>query len=537
VTADDPTDGRGRFRRVKSEALLVAVTACLLLIVGIALRAVAVWSGAARYDADEAVTGVMAQRILNGDHFVFFAGQDYMGALEQYLQAAVLAISPDTIGWLRVVPFVLSIGACVLVYIATRGMGYSRWVAVVALGVFACGPYYSVVKGVRSHGAYASTAVLCLLLLVIALCFDPRHKRAAGMAFTFGLVAGVGLWQSLLVAYALIPASLWIVGSARGRLRSLLPIGLGGAILGALPLLASRASNGTLLGDSAATQPATTFTERIDGLLDPVAAMFLGAQRIASDQPVMARVAPAIIVMVALGVLGAALWQRRRGLWHLITLRTIRREPVDILILSFPLAIVLYGLSSYTWYTGEPRYLFTLYPALAIGSAIALTQTRRLFPIAAAILLVGLIAFSAIQFRDSIRADGFPPVTGGGAVYSEDSRTIVDEASRLGLSALFADYWLAYPLQFAAGSDLVIGALTDDRFPQLRAAALTAHPPAGFATPQGVGAERMAAALSGIGVDFRRRDVARATLFYDLSRPVGPDEALSAGACALAICQ
>src|SRR5690606_40587795 len=78
--------------RAATGALYVALGALVILL-----------SPIARLDADEAVTGIMAQRILDGDLPVFYAGQNYLGTIEQYLQAVVLAVAPDTAASLRAV--------------------------------------------------------------------------------------------------------------------------------------------------------------------------------------------------------------------------------------------------------------------------------------------------------------------------------------------------------------------------------------------------------------------------------------------------
>ena len=64
-------------------------------------------------DSDEAVTGLMAQHILSGSDFpVFFAGQNYMGSLEQYIQAGVLAVTPDNAFTLRIPEAVIAAATC-----------------------------------------------------------------------------------------------------------------------------------------------------------------------------------------------------------------------------------------------------------------------------------------------------------------------------------------------------------------------------------------------------------------------------------------
>jgi len=73
-------------------------------------------------DADEAVTGIMARRILDGHHTAYFAGQNYMGTVEQYLQAAVLALLPDSDLALRLPQVALAAVSCLLVHRIALGV-------------------------------------------------------------------------------------------------------------------------------------------------------------------------------------------------------------------------------------------------------------------------------------------------------------------------------------------------------------------------------------------------------------------------------
>src|SRR5688572_33441872 len=59
------------------------------------IRVAMLASTLSRLDGDEAVTGIMAQRINEGHHLAFFAGQAYQGSGEQYLQALLFRVLPE----------------------------------------------------------------------------------------------------------------------------------------------------------------------------------------------------------------------------------------------------------------------------------------------------------------------------------------------------------------------------------------------------------------------------------------------------------
>ena len=526
----DGRSWRARLPAVPPTTILVGLLLALAACVG--LRLVILLSSIGRLDADEAVTGIMAQRILDGDLPVFFAAQNDLGTVEQYLQALVLAVAPDTATSLRVVQIALATAACGLVYLlGTRVIG-SRWGGVLAAALFAVGPYYSLLKGTRSHGAYAIAAVLVVVAALLALRVDPRSRRAPAMAAAFGLCCGLAIWQSNLTAYVVIPAVLWALASARGHMRALLPIGVGGALIGAAPLIAHRLANGVFVGSGRPPQPPSSYAQRMDNLIQPVSEMFLGVKEIGGVTPVAAWAPPAWALLLALGALGAALWVRRRGLWALVTLRRDGRQPIDIVLASFLVAPLLYGLSDFTWFAGEPRYLFTLYPMLAVAlAALAMSAPRRAVATALGVALVGItLALSAVQIDRGLDHDGFPPLQDGGVSYTEDLPEVAEALGQEGVTEAYSSYWLAYPLVYASEGDLAVSPYTDPRFPDIDAEVAASPAPPAFVVPQGEAEAQVRGGLEALGTDFRVRHVDRFAVFLDLSERRVPAEVLAAGA-------
>ncbi|WP_217914367.1 hypothetical protein [Miltoncostaea marina] len=498
----------------------------LVVLLAAGMRLAFMLSPAGRFDGDEAVTGIMAQRILGGELYAFFAGQTYMGAFEQYLQAAVLAVAPDTHTALRVVPFVIATATAAAVVVLGRRVTGSTALALLAGALFALGPYYNVVKGVRSHGAYASAALAVVLVAVLALAVDPRARRSRWTAAALGIACGFALWESTLTAYVLIPAVLWGLGSARGALRRLLPPALAGAVVGAAPLIVHRAIHGPFAASGRPPQPHSEPGARLENLLRPVLDQFLGARELGGVTPVTGWIPPALVSALALAALGAAAWSRRRGLRDLVLLRRGERRPVDLLIAAALVCPPIYILSDYTWFTGEPRYIFTLYPVLAVLLAAAVGAVRpRALAAAVACLLVALVGgLSAAQLAEAIDADGYPPIQAGGVVRTEHADEVADALEAERVTAVYADYWVAYPLQYAAGDRLAVSAFADQRFPELEAAVAASREPPAYVAPEGDGAAAIAASLRDTGTRFRTRRVEGYVLFLDLSERRTPRE-------------
>jgi 4-amino-4-deoxy-L-arabinose transferase-like glycosyltransferase len=493
------------------------ITAVIAIVLGTVARLVMITTNIARFESDEAVTGIMAQRILDGDFPAYFGIQSYQGALEQYLQAAVFAVFPDTPLALRSVQLVLTIVIAALVFVlGTRIVG-SRWAGALATALYALGPYYSVIKGVRSHGGYDGALIFGLLAVLLALRLRRDTDRAPWVAAGIGLCAGIAMWENYLAVYLLVPAVLWALGSARGSLQRLMPWGIGGLVVGLAPAIAFRLGNGLNPPSGTGTPPPTSFSERMDLLFSPVLGKFLG---VPSPEPWVARVLPAALVLfIALGALGAAVWVRRRGIWHTITLRTTERRPIDIVLIAFIIMPFIYAASSYTWFAGEPRYLFTLYPFLAIGIAAAVfTLPLRMRMVVG----IGVVIISATLLVTNMRvvhaAGGEISAADGGVVYTEDLPAVVDVLEARGADTAYADYWVANPLQFFAGERLSVASTSVDHFPSVSAEVDRDADPAIVSTAPG-GADAMRATLTQSGRTFTETPAGRFVVFSDIRPP------------------
>ena len=480
-------------------------------------------SNIARFESDEAVTGIMAQRILHGDFPIYFGEQSYQGALEQYLQAPILAILPDTPLSLRLVQLALSVVICVLVYVvATRVVG-SRWAGALAATLYAIGPYYGVIKSIRSHGGYDGAVIFGLLVILLALKLRRDGARSRWVVAALGLCAGLAIWENYLSVYLIIPGALWALGSARGSLKRLLPWAAGGFVMGILPIIMHRLARGINPPSGTGTLPPTGLWERMDLLLSPVIGQFLGVR---SGGPEVTKwVPPALITMLALAALGAALWTRRMGIWDTLTLRTARRRPIDIVLIAFAIAPFIYGASTYTWYASEPRYLYTLYPLLAVALAAGVFALKGRARIALAAVLIAMSALLLARTMQIVhRSGGEISLADGGRIYTEDLPQVADALKAQGITRAYSDVWVAYPLQFAGGSALAVSPYTNSVFPALDAqVARDPHP--AIVSTIGAGADAMRQQLKQSGRRFQEETVGRFIIFSQVTpvrRPPTP---------------
>src|SRR3954469_25903089 len=91
-----------------------------LLGLGLAVRLALLLGPFGALEADEAVVGLMARHILQGDRPIFYWGQAYLGTLEAYTAAAVFAIVGPSTAALKAVPTAYSLLYVALSYLVAR---------------------------------------------------------------------------------------------------------------------------------------------------------------------------------------------------------------------------------------------------------------------------------------------------------------------------------------------------------------------------------------------------------------------------------
>ena len=80
-----------------------------------------VWWPDVHFDADQAVTGLMASHLIEGRAFpVFQYAQEYVLVVESWLAAPVMAIWPGSIAALRSVPVAINVATAVLLFLTVR---------------------------------------------------------------------------------------------------------------------------------------------------------------------------------------------------------------------------------------------------------------------------------------------------------------------------------------------------------------------------------------------------------------------------------
>ncbi|MBN1202853.1 MAG: glycosyltransferase family 39 protein [Anaerolineae bacterium] len=184
------------------------VMIALLLCIAALLRAWLLLTGSVSFHADEAVVGLMARHILQGERPTFFYGQAYMGSLDAWLVAGGFWLFGRSVLVIRLVQSIL--------YLLVVASGYwagwrlsGRWaVALVAGLVMAMPPVVVVLYTTATLGGYNELLLLGNLILILGWDVTHEHARCWWRWALLGVCAGLGLWTHGLIGVYLLPVGL-----------------------------------------------------------------------------------------------------------------------------------------------------------------------------------------------------------------------------------------------------------------------------------------------------------------------------------------
>ena len=482
-------------------ARLIRAVAPTFIVFGIAIRAWMLATPVAGLDSDEAISGLMARRILEGEFPIFYWGQAHGGPHEPLLAALVFSIFGSSTLALKLVSAFVSAAACVLVWrVGRRTVGQQA--AIVAALLFWIWPAAFVWWSVKARGFYqvGVTAGLGMVLLALRL---QRRDSAVEMAALGALVA-TGFWISPQTIFFSVPVLLWLVVK-RFRVLKLAPVGVAGAIAGAFPWwthnlendwVAFRAEPGGL--------DTSGFVDNLRVFVTEGVPTALGLKFADGDGWIGAVVGQVWFgALLALFLVALVRW---KGPTRLVVL----------IALSYPF---LYSLSVDAPAIQHPRYLYFLAPFLALLVARGLIALGSLGAVAGLVIALILTTVGAADMR----GDGDFVPTAEGVAIPQDFDPLFEYLEGRGIDHAYAHYWLCYVLGFESAEELVVTTYSGGVRHFEAEAEVRAAPVAAYIFSAGSPSDpALAQALEQRGIAFERAQVGR-WIVYIPSQHVYPE--------------
>jgi hypothetical protein len=484
------------------------LAATALIVVGVGLRLTLAALGWPATDSDESTFGLMALHISErGAHPIFFYGQNYMGAVEAYLAAGAFRLFGPSLFVLRLSTISLSAGFLLCIYLLARLL-YGWRLAVATLALLAIGPSVVLFLQVFTNGGYADTLFFGALLMLLATALARPESSALMrqrwrlLAYgAWGLAAGLGLWSDVLILPFILTSTLLLLAFRwRELLRGMGTAVVAGLMIGAFPLIAFAMAGNNPFQGAAAVQQAPNAAQ--GGALALYAGQIVGTFLVSLPEitggaalcPIsraeswpLANASPAALACTTvhglwslgyLALLGAALIAGARicrSAWlHL------RRDELDTdkrAQLVIPMARFALGLSAaltLALYVSSPvaarapqvvmRYLV----GLTLATPVLLTPLWRWATSGAERKAwAGRLALGVVALAYLLGLVGVLQAIPDARAEAQRQERLISDLDRLGVTAIFTDYWTCDRLAFLSHERVICATLNPELRPDL----------------------------------------------------------------------
>jgi 4-amino-4-deoxy-L-arabinose transferase-like glycosyltransferase len=183
----------------------------VVLLVALIGRVLLLASGSVSFHSDEAVVGLMARHILQGERPVFFYGQAYMGSLDPWLIALGFRLLGESVLTIRIVQSTLYLLTVASSYALAWRISGRMLVATVAALLIAVPNVLLALYSTATLGGYNETLLLGSLILLLAWDVTHEHRGSLWRWALLGLCAGLGWWTNGLIIAYVVPASVLIL--------------------------------------------------------------------------------------------------------------------------------------------------------------------------------------------------------------------------------------------------------------------------------------------------------------------------------------
>jgi len=377
------------FKNKRDHVLLMA----LILLLGGILRFLFLVTP--HMDSDQAVNGLMARHILQGEFPFFFYGQDYCGSIEAYLVSTVFFLLGPSRFMLNSAIGLESLFFIILIYFLAWTIADKKTALLAAL--FTAVPsYYLFFHSVLARSAYIEIPIIGVLLFIISQKIVYRDESQSRNFLLLGFLCGLGIWTHFLIIFYLPPIFLLLFIKDQwfwGR-RTILFLLLG-LILGGLPLWIHNSVHPLvtwhyLMNTSGGSEPVLTSLKDFFLFRFPEA---LGLRNNETARFTIPYFSP-VLYLIYLGSFVFLLISGRKGFIRLFRLK-IEPDNGRVLLLLFlllyPLIFSFSGFAS----AHTSRYLLPLFSVLPILYAV-FTKKLQSFYGAWAFLFIILTLFSNI---------------------------------------------------------------------------------------------------------------------------------------------
>lgn len=503
------------------------------LLIAAALKLALLWTESVPFNSDEAIIGLMARHILQGERPIFFYGQAYMGSLDAWLVSSAFAVFGESILAIRLVQLVLYLAFILTAWmIAKRVFPDPRIANLVAI-LAAIPPLLITTYTTATLGGYGETLVLGNIILLFGYEVAKGRWCDSFVAWFFlGIVGGLAFWTLGLAVIYLAAVFLFILWAGIKRERvSFYLVALLGFALGSAPWWISNITNqGSALAVLTQGSPAvSTPLNRFLGMLLLGFPALLGLR--APWEPGFASlivITPLILLYIGLGIF---LLKNKEGRWPAAA------EDSGKLYLLLVIIFIVFFVGTQFGLDATGRYFLPLFiPLLFIQAVLILALWKWNRLVGAGILGFILLSHFWLTFQAAASeakiTTQFDPIT---RFDNEADGRLIDFLQGQGETHGYSNYWVSFRLAFLSDENLVYSAELpykldfrytpkDQRYPAYREMVNESSRVAYITTHHDPLDQRLREEFQEHGIQFEEIKIGPYQVFYKLSERIQPEE-------------
>jgi hypothetical protein len=441
--------------------------------VAAAVQALAIALGLIPWNSDQGIVALMGRHIALGkDHPIFCYGSFYGGTLEPHLTAIVFA----TLGMTRFtyrLSLILFLAALISVVFDIGRRYLGRGEAVAAAGYLAIPPFFFLLKGLTSDGAYVSLAVLGAIILLAALRLEDAIATGRSTRPEFALLgaaAGLAWWVHPLSAYFFLAVVVWfsiVRPSVFLRFRDSV-IFLASFLFGSLPWWIANLQNGwrSLRMHELTPLPGRSVALQFGQFVVKAVPTLFGGRSFYAARETFPLASVVAVLLYVLPVILSIVRVARTGVRPSNPRPEVRESRVLLLLLILLFSMQLVVSFSSRIFESDPRFLYPIYVPFSLLLGFWLVRLGRRHRGAAVAAVIALVAFHALGFaRTEPQELAWQETTGS-------TRPLIRELESRGLHDVYTGYWTAYRLAFESEERIrpgIFGVEATDRYPEYTA--------------------------------------------------------------------
>jgi 4-amino-4-deoxy-L-arabinose transferase-like glycosyltransferase len=532
------------------------IIAIVLVTISVIFRIALLIGDTLPFNSDEAVVGLMAKHILEGERPIYFYGQAYMGSLDAYLVAIGFHFFGVNIWVIRLVQLLLYIAiiwsTAILAYLLFRSKkGTLFTLALMVFPTINFTLYSSVSLG--GYGEALLIGNLILITGVLIICNDqidfkvPLQNYSSLYFYALGILVGLGLWVNGLTMVYSIPVVLIILyninknqhiagKNSATRLIFTIFLLLLGVVIGALPVWIYMKKYGLdqqileFFGSAVSIENGPIFVRTFKHFIS--FAIFALPVIIGFRPPWEVRwmIIPAMPFVLAFWMAVFIFWIRQLFKDTLSQLRFGILMSV-LVILTFGFLFTSFGIDP----SGRYFLPFSIILAITGGQFINKMINKASIQIML-ISIVGLYNFfgtldCALRNPPGLTTQ-FDPVS---IIDHSKMDELIDFLRNEGEYYGYTNYWVSYPLAFQSDETIIyVPALPyhedmrytarDDRYPPYREKINKATQVAYITTRNPQLNLSLESQFNEMEVTYKTKSIGNYYIYYDLSSPVRPRE-------------